>query len=134
MINGQNHVRKAGKVFSKVGRRLKAVVSGVRGLFMLIFAGGWIAVLAVVICCLFGAALYFFGDSSSNNYIPVSAEVESYTPVIEKYAKEYRIPEYVELIKAVMMQESGGRGTDFMQASECSLKTQYPQKLGGITE
>ena len=29
-----------------------------------------------------------------------------------------RQPEYVELIKAVMMQESGGRGLDPMQAAE----------------
>ena len=36
----------------------------------------------------------------------------------QKYVKEYGIPEYVELIKAVMMQESGGRGLDPMQAAE----------------
>ena len=36
-------------------------------------------------------------------------------------AKEYGIPEYVELIKAVMMQESGGRGLDPMQAAEGSF-------------
>ena len=89
---------------------VRAIAASLKTLFVFLFAGGWIAVLAVVICCLFGAALYFFGDSSSNDYLPVSAEVESYTPVIEKYAKEYGIPEYVELIKAVMMQESGGQG------------------------
>ena len=47
----------------------------------------------------------------SNTYTQVSAEVEAYDPLIRQYAKQYGIPEYVELIKAVMMQESGGRGT-----------------------
>lgn len=51
---------------------------------------------------------------------------------IQKYAKEYGIPEYVELIKAVMMQESGGRGLDPMQAAEGSFNTRYPHEPNGI--
>ena len=43
--------------------------------------------------------------------------------VIRVYANEYGIGEYVDLIKAVMMQESGGRGTDPMQCSECGYNT-----------
>lgn len=31
------------------------------------------------------------------------------------------------------MQESGGRGNDPMQASECSFNTEYPKTPGGIT-
>ena len=61
-----------------------------------------------------------------------------YKRQIQKYAKEYGIPEYVELIKAVMMQESGGRGLDPMQAAEMcirdrfiTVKEQY-QKTEGI--
>ena len=38
------------------------------------------------------------------------------------------VSEYVGLIKAVMMQESGGRGTDPMQASECSFKYEVSEK------
>ena len=57
-----------------------------------------------MIVVLFGAAVAMFGGGSdSNSYTPVSAEVEAYEPIIQKYAKEYGIPEYVELIKAVMM-------------------------------
>lgn len=40
----------------------------------------------------------------------------------------------MELIKAVMMQESGGRGSDPMQASECSFNTRYPNTPGAITD
>ena len=89
-----------------------------------IATGGWIAVLIIMIVVLFGAAVAMFGGGSdSNSYTPVSAEVEAYEPIIQKYAKEYGIPEYVELIKAVMMQESGGRGLDPMQAAEGSFNT-----------
>ena len=43
----------------------------------------------------------FGGGSGSNAYTLVSAEVEAYEPLIQKYAKQYGIPEYVELINAV---------------------------------
>lgn len=35
---------------------------------------------------------------------------------------------------AIMMQESGGRGTDPMQASECPYNTQYPNTPGAIQD
>ena len=67
----------------------------------------------ILIVVLLGCAVSLFGGGSgSNAYTPVSAEVEAYEPLIQKYAKQYGVPEYVELIKAVMMQESGGRGLD----------------------
>lgn len=52
----------------------------------------------------------------------------------EAYAKEYGIPEYVELIKAVMMQESGGRGFAPLQAAEGSFNTKYPHEPNGIKD
>ena len=58
--------------------------------------------------------------------MPVSEEVEAYTPIIRVYANQYGIGEYVELIKAIMMQESGGQGFDPMQASESGYNTRYP--------
>ena len=42
--------------------------------------------------------------------------------------------EYVELVKAVMMQESGGQGNNPMQSSQGSFNTKYPQKPDGITD
>lgn len=41
---------------------------------------------------------------------------------------------HVELIKAIMMQESGGRGLDPMQCSEGSFNTKYPKQPNGITD
>ena len=114
---------------------VKAIIAGTKVLVAAIAAGGWIAVLIIMIVVLFGAAVAMFGGGSdSNSYTPVSAEVEAYEPIIQKYAKEYGIPEYVELIKAVMMQESGGRGLDPMQAAEGSFNTKYPHEHNGITD
>ena len=58
----------------------------------------------------------------------------AHTPAIQKYASEFGIPEYVPAIQAIMMQESGGRGTDPMQASECPYNTQYPNTPGAIQD
>ena len=114
---------------------VKAIIAGTKALVAAIAAGGWIAVLIIMIVVLFGAAVAMFGGGSdSNSYTPVSAEVEAYEPIIQKYAKEYGIPEYVELIKAVMMQESGGRGLDPMQAAEGSFNTKYPHEHNGIKD
>ena len=114
---------------------VEAIIAGTKALVAAIAAGGWIAVLIIMIVVLFGAAVAMFGgESDSNSYTPVSAEVEAYEPIIQKYAKEYGIPEYVELIKAVMMQESGGRGLDPMQAAEGSFNTRYPHEPNGIKD
>ena len=114
---------------------VKAIIAGTKALISAIIAGGWIAVVIILIVVLLGCAVSLFGGGSgSNAYTPVSAEVEAYEPFIQKYAKQYGIPEYVELIKAVMMQESGGRGLDPMQAAEGSFNTRYPHEPNGIKD
>ena len=114
---------------------VKAIIAGTKALISALIAGGWIAVVIILIVVLLGCAVSLFGGGSeSTSYTPVSAEVEAYTPLIQKYAKQYGIPEYVELIKAVMMQESGGRGLDPMQAAEGSFNTRYPHEPNGIQD
>lgn len=49
---------------------------------------------------------------------PVSADVLRWQPLVEQYAKEYGVEAQVPVLLAMMMQESGGRGNDPMQASE----------------
>ena len=51
-----------------------------------------------------------------------------------RIAAKYGMSQYVELILAVMMQESGGRGTDVMQASESGYNQKYPHSPGSITD
>ena len=114
---------------------VRAIIAGTKALVSALIAGGWGAIVIILIVVLLGCAVSLFGGGSeSTSYTPVSAEVEAYTPLIQKYAKQHGIPEYVELIKAVMMQESGGTGNDPMQASECGYNTRYPNTPNGITD
>ena len=114
---------------------VKVIIAGTKALIFALIAGGWVSVVIILIVVLLGCAVSLFGGGGgSNAYTPVSAEVEAYEPLIQKYAKQYGIPEYVELIKAVMMQESGGRGLDPMQAAEGSFNTRYPHEPNGIQD
>lgn len=48
--------------------------------------------------------------------------------------KKYDIEDYVSLLQAIMMQESGGKENDPMQASESGYNTKYPRVPNGITD
>ena len=101
----------------------------------LIMYGGFVLIMIVPLIMLAGIAVALFGSGKGRStYVPVSAEVEAYTPIIQIYANQYGIPEYTELIKAVMMQESCGQGTDPMQASESGYNTRYPHAPNSITD
>ena len=101
----------------------------------LIMYGGFALIMIVPLIMLAGIAVALFGSGEGRStYVPVSAEVEAYTPIIQIYANQYGIPEYTELIKAVMMQESGGQGTDPMQCSESGYNTRYPHAPNSITD
>lgn len=92
-------------------------------------------ILLVVIALFFGVFSALADDSSVNSAVqPVSSEVLAYADTISKYAKEYGIEGYAGLIQAVMMQESGGKGQDPMQSSECEYNTKYPKEPNGITD
>lgn len=97
-------------------------------------AGGGLILLILPLLLLFGAVGALFGGSGDLEKAPVSDEVKAYAGLIQLYAAEQGIPEYTELIMAVMMQESGGQGNDPMQASECAFNTKYPNTTGGITD
>ena len=74
-------------------------------------------------------------DGGSNSeMVSLSDEVIAYEDTIRKYAKEYDIEDYVTLLQAIMMQESGGKGNDPMQASESGYNTKYPRVSNGITD
>ena len=114
---------------------VKVAVKSTKALVTLLIAGGWVSVMIILIVVVFGCAISMFGGgSNSKSYTPVSVEVRDYRPVIQQYAKEHGIPEYVDLIMAVMMQESGGQGLDPMQASECSYNTRYLHHAGSIVD
>lgn len=78
----------------------------------------------------------FFGNSTSGvaMAINLSDEVLSYRADVERIAAKFGMSPYVELILAVMMQESGGRGTDVMQAAEGGFNKKYPHVPNGIKD
>lgn len=126
--------KQSAKTAKATGRGLKAMAEAaahaVKAAFAALMAGGGavLVVLILIVGIIGGAA--FLGNSQSSEAL--SAEVLAHTPAIQKYASEFGIPEYVPAIQAIMMQESGGRGTDPMQASECPYNTQYPNTPGAI--
>lgn len=128
-------VEAARKTAKATASAVRAIIAGTKALITALIAGGWVAVVIILIVVLLGCAVSLFGGGgSSNSYTPVSAEVEAYDPLIRQYAAQYGMSDYVELIKAVMMQESGGRGSDPMQAAEGSFNTRYPHEPNGIQD
>lgn len=92
--------------------------------------GAFLLVFILIVGIIAGAAF----SSSSESSESLSEEVLAYTSVIQQYASQYGIPEYVSAIQAIMMQESGGRGTDPMQCSESPYNTRFPHTPGSITD
>lgn len=64
----------------------------------------------------------------------INEACEAYRPQVEAMATEYGMSDYVDLILAVMMQESSGHGVDVMQSSECQFNDRYPRKPNGIQD
>ena len=50
--------------------------------------------------------------------VSVSQEVLAHKPMLEKYAREYGIEEYLNVLLAIIQVESGGTLEDVMQSSE----------------
>lgn len=128
--------RQSAKTAKTTARGLKAMAEAaahaVKAVFAALIAGGGaVFVILILIVGIIGGAA-FLGNSQSSEAL--SAEVLAHTPAIQRYASEFGIPEYVPVIQAIMMQESGGRGTDPMQASECPYNTQYPNTPGAIQD
>ncbi len=125
----------AGKAADYTARAAKAIAQAMQELISVAAAGGGtVLILVIVLIVMCFAGMMLASDENDMEILPVSEEVKAYEPIIQKYAKEHGIPDYVLLIEAVMMQESGGRGTDPMQCSECNFNTLYPHTPGSITD
>ena len=130
-------------VFQVTGKGSKLSVQGItaaiqKGVVALEKMGKWIAagggaflLVFILIVGIIAGAAFSSGSESSES---LSEEVLAYTSVIQQYASQYGIPEYVSAIQAIMMQESGGRGTDPMQCSESPYNTRFPHTPGSITD
>lgn len=128
--------RKAAKAssdfFKKLGSAITRAITPSRD--TLLYAAGALVLIIVPFVIIMGVASMLTGSGEGRSgYIPVSAEVEAFRPLIRLYAAQYGIPEYEDLIAAVMMQESCGQGTDPMQCSESGYNTRYPHAPNSIT-
>ncbi len=127
----KQYLKKMGDVISKI---LHATSKGTKALIAVCSIGGSLAFLILLVVIVFGGALSMVGGENSSTILPVNEKVEAYEPIIRQYASRHGISEYVELIKAIMMQESGGRGLDPMQSSESGYNTRFPRHPNGITD
>lgn len=123
----------SGDFFKKLGTAITKAVTPSRE--TLLYAAGALVLIIIPFVVIMGVASMLTSSGEGRSaYVPVSAEVEAYRPLIRLYAAQHGIPEYEDLIAAVMMQESGGRGNDPMQCSECGFNTRYPHYPNGITD
>lgn len=125
--------RKSWAVSKKGVSAVKRIIDTTRTALAFLCSVGWIAILIIILIALIGG-IFMTGSSSSGSGNQLSQEVIEYTPVIQKYADEYEIPHFVNALQAIMMQESGGKGNDPMQSSECSFNTRFPNTPNAITE
>ena len=93
-------------------------------------------------CLFFGVLISADSDDENSNFssgitgMNLSAEVLKHQPMVEKYARENGISEYVNVLLAIIQVESGGTAEDVMQSSESlglppnSLDTESSIKQG----
>ena len=123
----------SGDFFKKLGTAITKAVTPNRE--TLLYAAGALVLIIIPFVVIMGVASMLTGSGEGRSaYAPVSAEVEAYRPLIRLYSAQHGIPEYEDLIAAVMMQESGGQGTDPMQCSESGYNTRYPHAPNSITD
>ena len=92
-------------------------------------------ILLLVMTMFVGTFSVLAQDGGSNSTIhALSPDVIAYEDTIRQYAIESDIEEYVPIIQAIMMQESGGTGTDPMNSSRSVYNTLYPSISNGIED
>jgi len=64
----------------------------------------------------------------------LSQDVLQWKPAVEEYAFKNDMGDYVDLILAIIMQESSGKGLDVMQSSESTFNTRFPNVPNAITD
>ncbi len=76
----------------------------------------------------------FFTGKKQPERLTINSACEAYRTTVENTASLYGMSEYTDLILALMMQESSGRGPDVLQSSEGAYNKKYPQVPNGIQD
>ena len=146
-VKAKNHkqMRNQAQNITHIKKNSQSAIQIVKGSFAFVrstvlslsnLIGADISLILLLVLILFIGVFAALSDNSnvSSTHTPLSTEVLAYTDKIEKYAKQYEMEDYIPIIQAIMMQESGGKGSDPMQSSECPYNTKYPKKPDGITD
>ena len=106
--NTTHAIKKSFHIVKKSVSTLNTLFSFGTGLILLIMITLFVGTFSV---------LAQYGGSNSE-IVSLSEEIIAYEDTIRKYAIEYDIEEYVSLLQAIMMQESGGKENDPMQPTQ----------------
>jgi len=96
--------------------------------------------LLLLIIIVFSSVIILLEGQKNNSSIVstgnanVSSKVLAWKSDVEKYATQFGIAQYENLILAVIQQESGGTSIDVMQSSEGPYNKNYPKMPNGITD
>lgn len=79
-----------------------------------------VSLLVLMVALLVGVSLFMLEIDVKEEVgkIIFAKQVEEYRPIVERHAQAHGVEDHVDLLLAMMMQESGGRGNDPMQSSE----------------
>ena len=114
--------KEATKQLIKVMRKMANPVMLIIGLVIVVFSAVFVSLAAVI-----GASSGVAAEGANDSYeAKVSAKTEAYRPLVEKYCDKYGIDDYVELVLAMIEQESGGNPPDVMQTEQSYYNTHPP--------
>lgn len=125
--------RKSLSAVKTTTKATKRMIEATRTAITFLCSIGSVALLAILMIAMIGG-IFMTGSSSSGEGNQLSPQVIAHTQTLQKYADEYEIPHFLNALQAIMMQESGGKGNDPMQASECAYNKKYPNVPNGITD
>lgn len=110
-------------------KKLALKVFGVVGVSGLLYTLGLVLLAAIM-------ASAISGDEQMKSYVGsaynLPPEVEAHRAMMVKYCEQYDMESYVDILLAIMAVETGGKGSDPMNASLSGFNRKYPQKPGGI--
>lgn len=92
-----------------------------------VFFWGCLFFFLIILIYIVIASIFITFDEQTAGYeAHVSAKVEGYRDLVEAACEKYEIDDYVDLVLAVIQQESGGNPPDVMQAEQSYYNTSPP--------
>lgn len=90
--------------------------------------------LLVIVICLAVAGQSNAGNNTIYDYSGFTKEVEQYRSTVDSLADSYGLLGFTDAVLAIIRVETGGEGTDPMNAGDKPENTKYPQERGAIED